>query len=542
MVDADCQHRSESVNGCDGSKILATVRPLGGLNVAAVSAVADVNESLRMVGGDRSKVGGETKRGRVSQLSSQGIWNPLKEALRQRLTEQAFATWISQMVVVRDDGRELILGLPSSFSLDWVSDHYRYVIEQELAGVAAGITLELRLVDQEEAPLRIQPAVAAGSSPPSRRAGPRIAPMAGRDTYRTTRPFHRPLSLPDNRPPLPAVYTPMNERYTFQTFVTGPSNELAAAAAQSVADHPGRSYNPLFVFGRVGLGKTHLIQAIGHRVRERYPEKRVQYQTTEQFVNDVVSGIRFERMDEIRAVYRACDVLIIDDIQFISGKEASQAEFFHTFNALYDAKKQVVVTSDKLPHELRGLEERIRSRFQWGLIVDLQPPELETRVAIVKKKADTDQIPLSDEVALFVAQSIRSNVRELEGCLIRVAAYAKLTNQEISISLAKSVLKDLLPNKGQLTCDTIVKTVANFFDVKVADLKSAKRGRTIAYPRQVAMFLCRRHTGSSYPEIGNALGGKDHTTALNAFNRISARLDEPDVRRHVEELERRLLN
>lgn len=487
-------------------------------------------------------MGGETKRGRVNRSSSQGIWIPLKEALRRRLTEQAFATWISQMVVVRDDGRELILGLPSSFSLDWVSDHYRYVIEQELASVASGITLELRLVDHEEAPTRAYSDRTLGTPGPNR-AGPRVAPPSGRGGFRAAATAtHRVTAPADNRPPLPSAHTPMNERYTFQTFVTGPSNELAAAAAQSVADHPGRSYNPLFVFGRVGLGKTHLIQAIGHRVRERFPDKRVQYQTTEQFVNDVVSGIRFERMDEIRGIYRSCDVLIIDDIQFISGKEASQAEFFHTFNALYDAKKQVVVTSDKLPHELRGLEERIRSRFQWGLIVDLQPPELETRMAIVKKKAETDEIPLSDEVALFIAQSIRSNVRELEGCLIRVAAYAKLTNQEINIGLAKSVLKDLLPSKGQLTCDVIVKMVANFFDVKVADLKSAKRGRMIAYPRQVAMFLCRRHTGSSYPEIGNALGGKDHTTALNAFNRISSRLDEPDVRRHVEELERRLLN
>ena len=334
----------------------------------------------------------------------------------------------------------------------------------------------------------------------------------------------------------------MNDRYTFESFVTGPSNQLAAAAAQSVGDKPGSAYNPLFVFGRVGLGKTHLIQAIGHRVRTRTPGARVLYQTTEQFVNDVIQGIRFERMDDVRDHYRACDVLIIDDIQFIAGKEACQAEFFHTFNALYDAKKQVVVTSDKLPHEIKDLEDRIKSRFQWGLIVDLQPPELETRVAIVNKKADNDGIELPDDVAMFIAQSVRSNVRELEGCLIRVSAFASLTHQPISVELAKSVLKDVLPQKSQLTCDAIVKLVCRHFDVKVQDIKSTKRGRAIALPRQIAMYLCRKHTSASYPEIGNALGGKDHTTALNAFNRIGERLDEPEVRRHVEELERALLD
>jgi chromosomal replication initiator protein len=270
---------------------------------------------------------------------------------------------------------------------------------------------------------------------------------------------------------------------------------------------------------------------------------RVQYHTTEQFVNDVIQGIRFERMDELRRVYRACDVLLIDDIQFIAGKEACQAEFFHTFNALYDARKQVVVTSDKLPHEIKDLEDRVKTRFQWGLIVDLQPPELETRVAIVRKKAESDGIQLSDEVAMFIAQSVRSNVRELEGCLIRVSAYANLAGQPISIALARDVLKDVIPGKGQaLTCDAIVKAVAAHFDVKVADLKSTKRGRAIALPRQIAMYLCRKHTGASYPEIGQALGGKDHTTALNAFNRIKERLDAPEIRRHVEDCERVLLD
>ena len=344
------------------------------------------------------------------------------------------------------------------------------------------------------------------------------------------------LSSADNIAP-----APLNDRYTFETFVTGPSNQLAAAAAQRVSDNPGYAYNPLFVFGPVGLGKTHLIQAIGNRVKATTAGARVMYQTTEQFVNDVIQGIRFERMDEIRSAYRACDVLIIDDIQFIAGKEACQAEFFHTFNALYDARKQVVVTSDKLPHEMKDLEERVKTRFQWGLVVDLQPPELETRVAIVKKKADNDAIPLDDEVAMFIAQSVRSNVRELEGCLIRVSAYASLANQPITLDLAKNVLRDIVPIRGKLTCETIVKRTADYFEVKISDLKSKKRGRAIAFPRQVAMYLCRKHTEASYPEIGHALGGKDHTTALNAFNRIGERSAEPEVARAVHDLEKLLL-
>ena len=433
------------------------------------------------------------------------------------------------MTCLVDDEDRLVLGLPDGFGVDWVRDHYRHVIIESLATIRPGVQLEIVVCPPNgsaEAPT--QPTSEDETSSPAPSAPPPAA----------AKPAPQPSESPERR----QDHLPMNHRYTFESFVTGPSNQLAAAAAQSVADNPGHAYNPLFVFGRVGLGKTHLIQAIGHRIRKRVDGARVVYQTTEQFVNEVIQGIRFERMDDVRSTYRACDCLIIDDIQFIAGKEACQAEFFHTFNALYDARKQVVVTSDKLPHEIKDLEERVRTRFQWGLIVDLQPPELETRCAIVKKKADTDGIEVDDDVAMFIAQSVRSNVRELEGCLIRVSAYAQLTKQPISLELAREVLKDVLPGKSQLTCDTIVKSVSAHFDVKVSDLKSQKRGRAIALPRQIAMYLCRKHTGSSYPEIGNALGGKDHTTALNAFNRISQRMSEPDIRRHVETIERGLLD
>ncbi|MEQ8280456.1 MAG: chromosomal replication initiator protein DnaA [Deltaproteobacteria bacterium] len=457
-----------------------------------------------------------------------GSWERLQTALKARLNPQAYATWISRMTCIRDDGVQLILGLPDVFGVDWVNNHYRHVLEEELGKITPEVRLEIS-VKPNGAP---EPATYDATPPPEPKTPKKAPPKP--------EPKAKPTRAPDETPS--GARIPMNARYTFESFVTGPSNQLAAAAAQSVADNPGHAYNPLFVFGRVGLGKTHLIQAIGHRVRKKNPAARVVYQSTEQFVNEVIQGIRFERMDEVRATYRACDCLIIDDIQFIAGKEACQAEFFHTFNALYDARKQVVLTSDKLPHEIKDLEERVRTRFQWGLIVDLQPPELETRVAIVKKKGETDGIDLDDEVAMFIAQSVRSNVRELEGCLIRVSAYAQLTNQPISIDLAKEVLKDVLPGKSQLTCETIVKTVSSHFDVKVSDLKSQKRGRAIALPRQISMYLCRKHTGSSYPEIGNALGGKDHTTALNAFNRITQRMSEPDIKRHVEAIERALLD
>jgi chromosomal replication initiator protein len=444
-------------------------------------------------------------------------WPGLKQALESRLNEQAFATWIQPMRVLRDDREALILGLPDIFGLDWVTNHYRDVLEEELRRLDPNVLLELRI----EAPSEDDEDDGQASSP--------AIELRANGTPA--------LPRPGNGQPEPPL---TQQRYTFANFITGPSNQLAAAAAHSVSESPGRAYNPLFVFGKAGLGKTHLIHAVGHEILRKNPKAKVQYQTTEQFVNDVVNGIQTKRMADIRRIYRACDVLLIDDIQFIAGKEASQDEFFHTFNTLHAAQKQVVVTSDKLPHEIRDLEERIRSRFQWGLIVDLQPPELETRLAIVRKKAEADGIPLTDDVAMFIAQSVRSNVRELEGCLIRVSANASLSGQAMTVELAKTVLKDVLPTRNRLTCDGILKATAQHFDVKIPDLKSSKRARAIALPRQIAMYLCRKLTSASYPEIGRALGGRDHTTAINAFKRVSERLDEPELRRHVEEIEQLL--
>ena len=447
-------------------------------------------------------------------------WPGLKQALESRLNEQAFATWIQPMRVLRDDRESLILGLPDIFGLDWVTNHYRDVLEEELRRLDPNVSLQLRV-----------------EAPPDDEEDPDEAGHASAPAIELQANGAATLPRPTNGYPEPPL---TQQRYTFANFITGPSNQLAAAAAHSVSESPGRAYNPLFVFGKAGLGKTHLIHAVGHEILRKNPKAKVQYQTTEQFVNDVVNGIQTKRMADIRRIYRSCDVLLIDDIQFIAGKEASQDEFFHTFNTLHAAQKQVVVTSDKLPHEIRDLEERIRSRFQWGLIVDLQPPELETRLAIVRKKAEVDGIPLMDDVAMFIAQSVRSNVRELEGCLIRVSAHATLSGQAMTVDLAKSVLKDVLPTRNRLTCEGILKATAQHFDVKIPDLKSSKRARAIALPRQIAMYLCRKLTSASYPEIGRALGGRDHTTAINAFKRVSERLDEPELRRHVEEIEQLL--
>ena len=451
-------------------------------------------------------------------------WSNLKTALRDRVSSQVYAAWIAQIRATESPSGKLLLGLPDRFAVDWVRDHYRHVIAECLKEVNPSISFDVVL---DPSPRLPSSPPQAASPPPSPATPPKPTP-----------PIRPTPASSSSEPELQ-----INEKYTFDAFVVGDSNKLAAAAAKSVAENPGSAYNPLFVFGRVGLGKTHLIQAIANTIQRRKQDALVRYQTTEKFVNDVVQGIRFERMNDLRARYRDCDVLLIDDIQFIAGKEACQAEFFHTFNALHQSGRQVVVTSDKLPHEIPDLEERVKSRFVWGLIVDLQPPELETRVAIVKKKADVDGIDLHNDVAMFIAQSVRSNVRELEGCLIRASAYAQLSGKPLTVDLAKSVLRDILPGKGQLTLETILKTTCKYFDLRVADLKGSKRARAIAQPRQIAMYLCRKHAGASYPEIGKAFGGKDHTTALNAFNRIRDRIEEEqELRRHVEAIEHSLLD
>ncbi len=316
-----------------------------------------------------------------------------------------------------------------------------------------------------------------------------------------------------------------NGRFNFKNFVVGPSNQFAHAACMAVADQPGSTYNPLFIYGGVGLGKTHLLHAIGSQLSQNGPDLLVVYLSIESFINELINAIRYEKIPEFHNKYRSLDILLLDDIQFIAGKERTQEEFFHTFNALYDSQKQIVVTSDKIPQEIPELAERLRSRFEWGLIADIQPPDMETRVAILNKKAEIENVPLANEVALFLASHIHSNVRVLEGTLTKLKAFSNMSNQKISIEMCKDVLKDVLTDKQNDICiDEVLKTVARQFNIKTVDIKSQKRAKNIALARQSAMFLCRELTSESFPEIGTRFGGRDHSTVIHAVKKIEAKM------------------
>jgi chromosomal replication initiator protein len=330
----------------------------------------------------------------------------------------------------------------------------------------------------------------------------------------------------------------LNPKYTFETFVVGSSNQFVHAGCLAVGEQLSKAYNPLFIYGGVGLGKTHLLHAIGHLVLRRNGRLRLSYVSSEKFTNDLINAIRFDSTVEFRNRYRSLDLLLIDDIQFIAGKERTQEEFFHTFNELYDSTKQIVISSDSLPREIPTLEERLRSRFEWGLIADIQPPDLETKAAILRKKAQAEAVRLPDEVSLFIAKNVQSNIRELEGSLVRLIAYASLTGREISLELAQETLKELNAERAKvITLGAIQRAVADFFRVKVEDLKSKDRNQGIVLPRQVAMYLSRTMTASSLPAIGEAFGGKDHTTVIHSCEKIKRRLAGDDgFRRQIESL------
>ncbi|MCA9539000.1 MAG: chromosomal replication initiator protein DnaA, partial [Myxococcales bacterium] len=336
---------------------------------------------------------------------------------------------------------------------------------------------------------------------------------------------------------------PLNPHYRFDTFVVGPANEMAHAASLAVAESPARAFNPLFIYGGTGLGKTHLLHAIGQTLRQRDPGLRVAYCSAEEFTNQVIKSIHRQEMDAFRARYRnRCDVLLVDDVHVLAGKERTQEEFFYTFNALHGAQKQIVLTSDRPPQEIQHLEERLRSRFQWGLITDIKPPQFETRVAILQRKAARDGLRLPDEVAFYLARLIRANVRELEGALIRLAAYASFTDRTLNVAFAEQALRDLVENRSRaLTSDAIIRLVAEHFDVKAADLRGPRRHRVIAHPRSIAMFLCRKHTQASFPQIGRSFGGKDHSTVIAACRKVENAIeDDLSMRSEVEAIERKL--
>ena len=324
------------------------------------------------------------------------------------------------------------------------------------------------------------------------------------------------------------------QNYTFSSFVVGGGNQFAHAAAKAVSKHPGKSYNPLFIYGGVGLGKTHLINAIGHETSAKQGKDNIVYLSSESFTNELIAHLRKNRMTEFKNRFRRADVLILDDVQFLSGRERTQEEFFHTFNSLHESNKQIILTSDKFPNEIGGLEERLRNRFEWGLIADIQPPDLETRVAILQKKSRAKRIPLPDDVALFIASHVTSNVRELEGGLTRLGALAALNQADITVNFARQVLKNLVTDQEKkVSIETIQRTVSKYFGVSVADMASKKRTKIVSFPRQIGMFLCRKLAGASYPMIGMRFGGKDHTTVLHAYHAIEKRFKRDEELRDI---------
>jgi len=337
--------------------------------------------------------------------------------------------------------------------------------------------------------------------------------------------------------------TMLNPKYTFDSFVIGNSNRFAHAASLAVSESPAKAYNPLFIYGGVGLGKTHLMHAIGHYILNNNPKSQVVYVSSEKFTNELINSIKDDKNVEFRNKYRNIDILLVDDIQFIAGKERTQEEFFHTFNALYEANKQIIISSDRPPKEIPTLEDRLRSRFEWGLIADIQAPDFETRMAILKKKADVEKLNIPNEVMVYIATKIKSNIRELEGALIRIVAFSSLTNKEISVDLASEALKDIISSKQtrQVTIDIIQEVVANYYNLKIEDLKSARRTRNIAFPRQIAMYLSRKLTDMSLPKIGEEFGGRDHTTVIHAYEKISNNLKKDEsLQNAIKELNKRI--
>jgi chromosomal replication initiator protein len=344
-------------------------------------------------------------------------------------------------------------------------------------------------------------------------------PVAGAQAV-SAPPVSRPDDI-DETDADPASPAGLNPRYTFDTFIVGPSNQFAHAACRAVAEAPSRSYNPLFIYGGVGLGKTHLMHAVGQYVMRHDEGLKLTYISSERFMNEMINAVRYDRILDFRERYRSVDILLVDDIQFVSGKEGTQTEFFHTFNALYDAQKQIVLSSDRPPHEIPALEERLRSRFEWGLIADIQSPELETKIAILKRKAEAEAVPLPDNVAMYIAGRIKSNIRELEGSLIRLIAYASLTGRDISLQLTQEVLKNVIDqDEKAVTIESIQKFVSDYYQLKIGELKSKNNSKSVALPRQIAMYLCKNLTHASLPEIGRSFGGKHHSTVIHSIKKV----------------------
>ena len=474
------------------------------------------------------------------------LWQQCVELLRDELPAQQFNTWIRPLQV-ESAGDELRVYAPNRFVLDWVNEKYMVRLLELLAERANGLAPALSLLigsKRNAAPRMAAPIPSPSAAPAS------ASPAVLADESLTRDPLISAAPATAARPTERTVQVEgalkhtsyLNRTFTFENFVEGKSNQMARAAAWQVADNLKHGYNPLFLYGGVGLGKTHLMHAVGNHLLKKNPNAKVVYLHSERFVADMVKALQLNAINEFKRFYRSVDALLIDDIQFFAKKERSQEEFFHTFNALLEGGQQVILTSDRYPKEIEGLEERLKSRFGWGLTVAVEPPELETRVAILMKKAEQTKVDLPHDAAFFIAQRIRSNVRELEGALKRVIAHSHFTNQPITIELIRESLKDLLALQDKLvSVDNIQRTVAEYYKIKIADLLSKRRSRSVARPRQVAMALSKELTNHSLPEIGDAFGGRDHTTVLHACRKIAElREADADIREDYKNLLRTL--
>jgi chromosomal replication initiator protein len=454
-------------------------------------------------------------------MDSHNVWDSILARVETKVNRHSFYTWFKPSSFLSEAGDLVRVRVPNPVFRDWLTKHYAGLINEALAELERPM-VKIEFVAETPAPGSWPtPAEAAPAIPPEEAeeaeaslfsAGPEEAPGAPAGAVAAAY-----AAVPSEAAP----GVGLNLRYTFDTFVVGPSNQFAEAASRAVAEAPARSYNPLYIYGGVGLGKTHLMHAIGHYVLRNNPHFKLTYISTERFMNEMINAVKTDRVIDFRERYRGVDVLLVDDIQFLAGKEGTQNEFFHTFNALYDAQKQIVLSSDCPPNEIPSLEERLRSRFEWGLIADIQPPDLETKVAILKKKAEAESVPLPDNVAIYIAEKIKSNIRELEGSLIRLIAFASLTNREVSVGLAQEVLKNVIGQDDKaVTVDMIQKSVADYYQLKVVDMRARNNSKSVALPRQIAMYLCKALTHASLPEIGRSFGGKHHSTVIHSIRKI----------------------
>jgi chromosomal replication initiator protein len=452
------------------------------------------------------------------QLSAEKIWNLAQEQLRSKLSKDTFSMWFAPLRACALDGNHVMLEAPNEFSEVWLKDNYTSLLQDAFA-IAAGRQLQVKF---KIAPGGAQITTSAAASIPVK--------------MKSAEPAHERASASGE--------IHFNPKNTFDTFVVGNNNNFAYAAALAVAQAPGKSYNPLFLYGGVGLGKTHLLHAIGQHASNARKSARVAYVSSEKFTNEYIDGIQNNQLAKFRKKYRQTDVLLIDDIQFLAGKERIQEEFFHTFNALHEGHKQIVLTCDRPASEIQGLEHRLVSRFEWGLVTDLQPPDVEMRLAILQKKAQLMGVTLPEDILNFLANRIRTNVRRLEGALIRVASYASLTGRKLNVEVVEGLLREILHEEGRfsISIEVIQKKVAEHFDIRLADMTSKRRPENIAFPRQIAMYLSRQMTESSLNTIGEAYGGRDHGTVLHACRLVKDRMEvDANVRQVVHYLEKQLM-